>query len=127
MMRWLAASMAVLSLVFTGCADESVKLNEIGQLEELRDVHVALTPGVFSVGQGARIGVAGDGRERVDFAVVIGDVTPRRVTIRSTSYVLISGCAGAGFYATTDLYSTVANSVESAVYDKLAPDAYCEG
>jgi len=127
MARWPAVAMAILSVILTGCSDRTVSIDEIEQLKDLRDVHVTLAPEVFSMGEGARIGVASDRRERVYFAVVVGDTKPRRVTIDGRAYLLVSGCAGAGFYATTDRFSRVAVTVESAVYDKLAPDAYCEG
>ena len=128
MTRWSAVAVAVLSVLLTGCSDRSVRIDEIEELNDLRDVHVTLAPEVFRVGrEEARIGVASDKRERVFFAVVVGDETPRRVTINDRSYRFVSGCAGAGFYARAERFSTVAFTVESAVYDNLAPDAYCEG
>ena len=124
MIRWSAVAMAILSVLLTGCSDRSVSINEIEELKDLRDVHVTLATQVFRVGdEEARIGVANG----VNFAVVVGDKTPRRVTINGRPYRLVSGCAGAGFYAETERFSTVALTVETAVYDKLAPDAHCEG
>ena len=128
MIRWSAVAMAILSVPLTGCSDRSVSINEIEQLKDLRDVHVTLATQVFRVGrEEARIGIASGKRRRVYFAVVVGDKTPRRVTINGRPYRLVSGCAGAGFYAETERFSTVSLTVETAVYDKLAPDAHCEG
>jgi hypothetical protein len=131
MARWVAAVVAILGVTLTGCSnsDKTVGVDEIEQLEDLRDVRVTLAPEVFNVGEGARVGVASDRRERVPFAVVIAEVgtAPRRITIGGTTYRLYSGCAEAGFYLTRERFSEVAFAVESALHDKLAPDAYCEG
>ena len=127
-MRRAAALVAVLGIMLTGCSDKLVTTDEIDQLQDLPDVHVTLANEIFSMGgEDVRAGVAGGGREREDFAVLIGDDTPEHMTIAGKSYRLSSGCAGAGFYTRTDEFSTVLNTVEDAVYHQLAPDAYCEG
>jgi hypothetical protein len=127
MARWSAAvATAILGIMLTGCSDRSVSIGEIEELEDLRDVHVTVATEVFRVGdEEARIGVASG----VNFAVVVGDKTPRRVTINGRSYRFDSGCAGAGFYAEPgpERFSTVAYSVATAMYHRLAPDAHCEG
>jgi hypothetical protein len=111
-------------MMLIGCSDRSVSTDEIEELEDLRDVHVTVAPEVFHVGrEEARIGAAGG----VDFAVVVGDETPGRVTIDGRSYRLVVGCAGAGFYSGAERFSGVVFTVATAAYDKLAPDAYCEG
>ena len=123
-----AALVAVLGVMLTGCSDKSVTIDELDELEALRDVRVTMADKVFRVGgEDVRTGVARDGRERVDFAVLVGKDTPLRLTVGGRSYRVVSGCAGAGVYATTERFSTVLNKVETAVYGKLAPDAYCEG
>jgi hypothetical protein len=70
-------------------------------------------------------GVVTHGTRRVNFAVLVGETTPRRVAIHGRTYRLSSGCAGAGVYAST--LGGVAYAVESAVYEMLAPDAHCHG
>jgi hypothetical protein len=123
-----AALVALLGVVLAGCGDRSVTTDEIDDLEDLEDVRVTVSSEVFHVfGEDVRTGDASGRGERVDFAVLVGEDTPERLTVGGRSYRLVSGCAGAGFYARTDRFSTVSNTVESAVYDKLAPDAYCEG
>jgi hypothetical protein len=126
MMRWSAAAVAaaILGVTLTGCSDRSVSIDEIGELEDLRDAHVTFSPDVFRVGpEEARIGVASGAY----LAVVVGDKTPRHVTISGRSYRLVSGCAGAGVYAGAERFRTVAFTLARAMYDRLAPDAYCEG
>jgi hypothetical protein len=125
MTRWWAAlAAAIFSAVLTGCSDRSVNIDETDELTNLRDVHVTLATEVFHVGrEEARIGVASG----VHFAVVVGDETLRRVTINGRSYRLVVACAGAGFYAEAERFSGVVFKVADAAYDKLAPDAYCEG
>jgi hypothetical protein len=128
MVRASAIAAAVLSVLLTGCSDRTVTLDELDELNDLRDVHVTVASDVATVGAfQARTGVATGRGERVPFAVVIADQTPLDVTLNGRSYRLSSNCAGAGFYAVTDRFSAVGSEVETAVYDKLAPDAYCEG
>ena len=129
MTRWSAAvavAVAILSVMLAGCSDRSVSIDEIGELKDVRDVHVTVATEVFDVGrEEARIGAASG----VNFAVVVGDEneTPRRVTIDGRSYRFVVGCAGAGFYAEAERFSGVVFTVATAAYDKLAPDAHCEG
>ena len=126
MMRWSAAlAGALLGVTLTGCSDRSVSIDEIEELEDLRG-HVTVATEVFRVGgEEARIGVASGAY----FAVVVGDETPRRVSINARSYRFVAGCAGAGVYAEpgAERFRTVAFAIATAMYDKLAPDAYCEG
>ena len=120
--------MAVLGVMLTGCSDKSVTIDELDELEALQDVRVTVADTVFRVGgEDVRTGVASGAGERLDFAVLVGEDTPLHMTVGGRSYRVVSGCAGAGFYATTERFSTVLSKVEAAVYDKLAPDAYCEG
>jgi hypothetical protein len=125
MTRWSAAvAAAISSVVLTGCSDRSVSIDETEELTSLRDVEVTVATEVFHVGRDeARIGVASG----VHFAVVVGDDTPRRVTINGRPYRLVVGCAGARFYAEAERFSSVVFAVADAAYDTLAPDAYCEG
>jgi hypothetical protein len=127
MTRWSAAvAAAILSVMLAGCSDRSVSIDEIGELQDLRDVDVTVATEVFDVGRNeARIGTAGG----INFAVVVGDEneTPRRVTIDGRSYRFVVGCAGAAFYAEGGRFSGVVFTVSDAAHDKLAPDAHCEG
>lgn len=118
---------AALAVLLAGCSDTTVSVDEIERLEELKDVRVSVDPESVRVGEGeAMTGAITYGRSlRERFAVLVGETTPRRVSIRGRTYRLSSGCAGAGVYAGGR--GDVAYAVESAVYEMLAPDAECHG
>jgi hypothetical protein len=125
MTRWWAVAAAIISVTLAGCSDRSVSIDEVEELTDVPGVHVTFAAEVFHIGrEKARIGVASG----VPIAVVAGDATPRRVTINGASYRLVVGCARAGFYAGVgERYSDVAFTIATAAYDRLAPDAHCEG
>lgn len=127
-MRISTGAVALVSVLLVGCSDAKVTIDELDELNGLSDVRVNMGSEVFSVGGlDARSGVVTGRGERVPFAIVIGEQPPTDVAVDGRSYRLSSGCAGAGFYTQSERFSAVASMVEAAVYDKLAPDAYCEG
>ena len=120
--------MSLMCLLLSGCSDRTVSVDELGELQEFQDARVVVDPEVRDVGSGqARTGVATRGSERLDFAVFVGERTPVTMPIAGRSYELSTGCAGAGFYVAGRRPRDVAAAVENAVYNRLAPDAYCEG
>jgi hypothetical protein len=117
---------AAIAVLLAGCSDTTVGVGEVKRLEDLTDVRVSVDPESVPVGDGkAMTGVVTYGSLREDFAVLVGETTPGRVSIRGRTYRLSSGCAGAGVYASGR--GDVAYAVESAVYEMLAPDAECHG
>lgn len=117
-----------IALVLSGCSDTAVSVGEIKKLEGLEGVRVAVDRETVRVGRDEAVaGVATDGAQRVYFTVIVGEARPLRATIRGRTYRLVSGCGGASFYAEGSRFDRLASAVESAVYDMLAPDAYCEG
>jgi hypothetical protein len=131
---WLFA--VALAVTLGGCSDTTVSINEVPKLEHLSGAHVTVNREVITVrGLDAVTGVASDRRgSAVRFAVVVGDLpgpptVPGRVTLRGATYRFESGCARAGFYVegSTRSIEDAASPVEAVVYEKLAPDAYCEG